>query len=145
MDKSIQIWMGLDFGTKRIGVAIGQTITRTANPITTLINNSQGEPDWPGLKKIVQEWKVQGIVLGIPYERDGSVGEIAKLALIFFLQLQTNFPHLSIHQMDERYTSYAARSELKFDKKNKRVKSEIDKLSAKFILESWLTQGKVTD
>ena len=71
----IQSVLGFDFGEKRIGIATGQTITRSASPLTTLVavNN---KPDWSGIEKLIQQWKPDALIVGMPLLLDGTKTEI---------------------------------------------------------------------
>ena len=63
--------LGFDFGTKRIGVAVGQTITCTANPLAT-VRASDGRPDWSAINALIDVWTPAAIVVGMPVNMDGS-------------------------------------------------------------------------
>ena len=126
--------LGFDFGTKKIGIAVGQTITGTANPLTTLryVND---KPDWQGIEKIIRQWQPTDLVVGLPIDTDGSETEISDKARRFARQLEGRF-QLKVHMADERYTSAGARS---LAGKVKKIE-ELDALAAKLILETWLNE-----
>ena len=126
--------LGFDFGTKKIGIAVGQVITGTANPLTTL-RYVKEKPDWQGIETIIQQWQPTDLVVGLPIDTDESETEISRRARRFARQLEGRF-HLSVHLADERYTSAGARS---LSGKVKKIE-ELDALAAKLILETWLNE-----
>lgn len=132
-----QIILGFDFGLKRIGVAVGQTLTRTASPLKTL-KAMQGEPNWEELGKLVQQWRPGLLVVGVPVNMDGSPQAITAAARQFAQALEQRLG-LAVIEMDERLTTKEARQRL-FDMGGYRAieKSEVDSYAAKLILESWL-------
>ena len=82
--------LGFDFGTKRIGVAVGQTLTSTASPLTQVNNN-----DWKSIKQLVEEWRPHAFVVGLPLNMDDteSSTSIAAKAFAKHLQTQMNVCH----------------------------------------------------
>ena len=126
--------LGFDYGTKKIGIAVGQTITGTANPLTTL-RYVKDKPDWAGIEKIIKQWQPTDLVVGLPIDTDDSETEISSKARRFSRQLEGRF-HLPVHLADERYTSSSARS---MAGKVKKIE-ELDALAAKLILETWLNE-----
>lgn len=139
VDSKITSVLGLDFGIKRIGVANGQTITGTASPITTL-QQIKGNPDWEGIKKLIQQWKPQALIVGMPYHVDGSENKMTKIVAQFCAQLEKRFS-LPIHQINEALSSYEAEELLKKNLKiGQHNKHEIDKMAAAIIVQNWLDQ-----
>jgi putative Holliday junction resolvase len=126
--------LGFDYGTKKIGIAVGQTITGTANPLTTL-RYVKDKPDWAGIEKIIKQWQPTNLVVGLPIDTDDSETEISQRARRFARQLEGRF-QLKVHMADERYTSASARS---MAGKIKNIE-ELDALAAKLILETWLNE-----
>ncbi|MCW5588236.1 MAG: Holliday junction resolvase RuvX [Legionellales bacterium] len=132
-------FFGFDFGEKRIGVATGQLITATAS-ILTVIPANQGTPAWDKLDQLIQQWKPIAAVVGIPYDMDNQKTAITHKALQFAEQLRQRYSW-QVFEIDEKLSSFAARTEIK--KSNKPfVKSAVDQLSAKLILESFLQQWR---
>ncbi len=132
-----QTYLGFDFGTKRIGVAVGQALTKTASPLKNL-SAQDGVPDWQLIQKLIEQWRPQALIVGIPLNMDGSEQAITKRARRFANRLHERFK-LPVHGIDERLTTVSARSEL-FDSGGYKAlkKQEIDSFAAKLILESWL-------
>ena len=87
---SLKIVFGFDFGMKRIGVAIGQTVTKTARPLTT-ITAIKGLPNWAVLKLLIQKWQPDALVVGIPLNMDGSLQVMSSHAKQFALSLRETF------------------------------------------------------
>jgi len=138
MDKKRHLTViGFDFGTKYIGLAIGQTLTKTAKPLTS-ITNIDGIPDWKALKKIITEWCPNAFVVGIPLNMDGTTQPMTFYAQQFVTQLKERF-NLPVYEIDERLTTVEARSQIFSSKGFKGLtKSAIDSYAAKLILEDWL-------
>ncbi|NCF61353.1 MAG: Holliday junction resolvase RuvX [Gammaproteobacteria bacterium] len=131
--------LGFDFGLRRIGIAIGQTTTHTANSLETVAHGR--EPDWPSIDRLVKEWKPTICLVGLPLGRDGEETEMSKAARKFGSTLQKRYS-LEVHYADERLSSRAAESrftELRAsgDLKRKHA-SRLDAMAAQIILENWL-------
>jgi putative Holliday junction resolvase len=140
-----QTVIAVDFGTRRIGIAVGSMVTGTSSAITTLLARS-GEPDWPELDKIIREWQPEVIVVGMPYNMDGSESEMTALVREFAEVLIERY-HLPVDTADERLTSAEASSILKEQRRlglrQKKVeKTDIDSLAACLIAESWMQSEK---
>jgi putative Holliday junction resolvase len=132
-----QIILGFDFGTKYIGVAVGQTVTRTANPLASLRAHN-GVPEWDKVTTLINYWKPSVLMVGIPFALDGSEQTISYAARHFAAQLHTRYD-LPIHPVDERYTTLEAKRYLYEQGGYKALdKSSIDGLSAKIIVECGL-------
>ncbi len=139
-----RIVLGFDFGLKRIGVAAGDTITRTAAPLETLAHHA--EPDWAAILARVKAVGPDLLVVGAPYNDDGSPGRIAGLADAFAAQLAERC-RLEVARVDERYSSTAAQSLLREQRasgqRRKAVrKGDLDSAAAAVMLQSWLEQQR---
>lgn len=131
------VYLGFDFGFKRIGVAVGQHLTKSATPLST-IPATEGTPDWAKLDVIVKKWRPKALIVGLPTQIDGSKLYVTKPAKKFAKLLQTRF-NLPVHLVDERLTTIEARAQLFESGGYKKLKkSEIDSLAATIILEQWL-------
>ena len=126
-----------------MGIAVGQTITGTASPLS-VIKARQGVPDWDQLEAIIRQWKPDTLIVGMPYNMDGTDNDMTEKAEIFKTQLEKRF-NLPCHGMDERLSTREARyiskenaeaSGKKFD-----GREDVDSLAAQLILESWLSQN----
>lgn len=133
------VYLGFDFGLKRVGVAVGQSLTGTATPLTTLAAQD-GQPDWNVVAKLLAEWQPAALVVGLPYNSDGSEQTITTRATRFARQLEGRYG-LPVHQVDERYSSTTAEENLRANRAagRRRVrKTDIDAAAACVILEAWL-------
>lgn len=129
------IILGFDFGLKRIGVAVGQSITQSANPIKVL-SAKNGVPNWVEIKKIIAEWGVDTLVVGLPLNMDATEQPITQRARDFGAQLEAQF-HLPVFFVDERLTTVAARDEMHTKLKGTARFDHADSMSAKLIVESY--------
>lgn len=129
--------IGFDFGLKHIGIAVGQTYTQTAEPLTS-IRAVQGEPKWEDISRLLKIWQPQALIVGIPLNMDDSEQPMTLAAKNFAKQLEERY-HLRVFCVDERLTSIEARSQL-FTRGGFKAlqKKAIDSLAAKLIVESWL-------
>jgi putative holliday junction resolvase len=129
--------LGFDYGTRKIGVAVGQTLTGTANPLQTLqlVNH---KPDWARIAQLIDEWQPDALVVGLPLDVDDSKTDATEPARRFSRQLEGRF-HLKVHLADERFTSFEARDRL--GHKAKRWE-DYDAVAAKLILETWLDEQR---
>ena len=131
--------MGFDFGMKRLGIAVGQELTRTASPLVTL-DVKNGLPDWTALASLIQQWQPEAFVVGLPQHRDGKPHRLAPLITEFCTRLQNQY-QCPVYTVDEHLSSYAAESELKERGHDpRRHKKQIDALAASIILQHWLEQ-----
>lgn len=137
---NIRTVLGFDFGEHRIGIAVGQTITGSATPLTTLAAVRQ-KPDWQQIEKLIAEWQPDLLIVGIPYYLDGSASEMTSKAERFCRQLEGRF-HIPVKTVNETLTSFEAEQQLQKKMKiSQHNKQEIDKMSAAIIVQSWLEQN----
>lgn len=132
-----QTLLGFDYGTKRIGVAVGQDITRSVTPLTTL-HSQNNKPDWDAIGKLITEWQPDRLVVGLPLHLDGSSQALTERVQRFGNQLKGRY-NLPVEMVDERLTSHEAETELA-TRRGKTAKADIDALAAALILQSWLDQ-----
>lgn len=137
---TIQTVLGFDYGTRRIGVATGQTITDSATPLTTL-NSINQKPDWSAIGQLIEQWKPDALIVGLPTYLDGSRSEMTEKALKFSRQLEGRY-NLTVYTVNESLSSYEAEQEIQQHKKiGQHNKQEIDKMAAAIIVQSWLEQN----
>lgn len=136
--KSLTV-LGFDFGLKYIGVAVGQSVTGTANPLLTVAAD-HGKPRWDKISEVIKYWRPDALIVGMPLASDGSEQKITTAARHFAEQLKQRYA-LPVHLIDERYTTREAKSDL-FAIGGFRAleKSRIDGWSAKIITENGLNQ-----
>ena len=130
-------YLGFDYGKKRIGVATGQELTRTASRLTTVINR-QNHPDWDKLDQLLKEWKPDALVVGIPVHMDGKPNEITDEVKRFCQDLAQRY-NLPVYNEDERLSSYAAEALMKENNIDPiKHKQQLDQFAAQLILQCWL-------
>ena len=143
-----EVWTGFDFGRRRIGVAVAQTLTGQARALTTV--TAVGErPDWQRITALIDEWRPTGLVVGLPLNADGSDHDVTRSARRFGNRL-ANDTRLPVHWIDERLSSHAAEERLlarggRLRTRNRARNSAcnpgiIDAEAASVILETWLTE-----
>jgi putative Holliday junction resolvase len=130
--------LAFDFGTRRIGVAVGTTITGSARPLTT-IDAPEGEARDAALADVIDEWQPDLLVVGLPVHADGSPHAMTARARRFGEQLHDRFA-LPVRYADERYTSELAKTELAGRGREGRDKR--DEASARIILQAWLDDNR---
>jgi putative Holliday junction resolvase len=133
--------LAFDFGLRRIGIASGDTLTGSAAPLVTVSCDSRG-PDWDAVAGAIRRCEPQLLLVGAPYNDDGSPGTLAAAATQFALQLAERF-QLPVERMDERYSSVEAAAQLKAQRasgqRRRRLRrGDIDSAAAAVILQSWL-------
>jgi putative Holliday junction resolvase len=130
----MSVLLGFDYGTHKIGIAVGQTLTGTANPLVT-IGMVNRKPDWRRIEGLLNDWQPDAVVVGHPFEMTGREANNAAGAKRFARQLHGRF-HLPVHLVDERLTSRSAWEDLGHDAI--RDPTLVDAYAAKLILETWL-------
>lgn len=103
-------FIAFDFGLRRIGVAIGQTITGSASPLGTVSNGESG-PDHARISALIREWRPDGLVVGLPLHADGSASDMGEPVREFAVSLEAF--GLPVELVDERHTSQEAEAHLK--------------------------------
>ncbi|MCG5500123.1 Holliday junction resolvase RuvX [Ectothiorhodospira lacustris] len=137
---------GLDYGEKRIGVAVGNGVTRTGTPLETLPARN-GIPDWQRLDTLIREWQPTLLVVGLPGTPDGSEHPLARRIQAFCDRLRARYA-LPVRQVDEQFSSAEAESHLKSQRREGRRgrirKEDVDAVAAAVFLEHWLAQEIVS-
>jgi len=119
-------FLAFDFGTQRIGVAVGNTVTHAATPLHTVA--ATGSARFDAIGKLIAEWKPDALVVGIPFHPDGAPHDNTERARRFARQLHGRF-HLPVHEVDERYTTTEAHAA---------GAADVDAAAAAIILEQFL-------
>ncbi|WP_113907924.1 Holliday junction resolvase RuvX [Aliidiomarina celeris] len=131
--------LAFDFGTRSIGVAIGQSLTQTASPLAAL-KATHGQPDWGKVELLLKEWQPHLCVVGLPLNMDGSEQELTQLARKFANRLHGRFG-VEVALQDERLTTASAKQELFAAHGYGGLgKEKIDSASACLIAEDYLNQ-----
>lgn len=131
--------LAFDFGTKRIGVAVGNTISGTARPLTTL-HGEQNDQRFAAIAALLDEWRPAALVVGLPCNDDGTPHELTRLCRRFAQRLKGRF-NLPTLLVDERYTSAAASSALDAAGVHGiRQKALLDQYAAQQILQAYFDE-----
>lgn len=130
--------LGFDFGTRQIGVAVGQTLTREARPLCNL-KARDGIPQWEQIEALIREWQPRALVVGLPLNMDGTASAMSARAQKFANRLHGRFG-LPVHTHDERLTTFAAKGERRQQGNFARNFREdpVDALAASLLLQGWL-------
>ena len=130
--------LGIDYGTRRIGLGYGDDIG-VATPLPALVQADAGQR-WEELAKLVRDRRITDLVLGYPYNMDGTAGFKAKEVDAFAAELRERFG-LPVHLVDERLTSYEAESTIaKGKRRDVRASGLVDSRAATIILQDFLDQ-----
>ena len=132
--------LSFDYGLRRIGVAVGNTLTGTAEALATL-SAYDGEPDWPAIARLVADWRPAALVVGVPYNAGRGAG-LAEAAQRFADQLGARHG-IEVHRVDELLTSREAEDELRERRRSgakpRRVRrGDVDREAARLLLLQWL-------
>lgn len=134
--------LGFDVGSRRIGVATGQTVTGSASPVATL-QRVGDKPDWASISELVDRWRPDLLIVGMPLYADGTESESSRMAKAFAQALRERFG-IPVVLQDERLTSTEARSQLKQQRqagRRRTRKTDTDKTAAAIIVLSWLAEN----
>jgi len=132
--------LGFDFGLRRIGVAVGSSATGSATPLGNVACRD-GRPDWPAIQAFVTEWRPALLVVGLPYNSDGSENDMSRAARRFGHRLGNRLG-LPVEFVDERLSSSEATRHLvearrRGDRRRIR-RQDVDPMAAAIILQTWL-------
>jgi len=119
-------FLAFDFGTQRVGVAVGNSLLRRAQPLTTV--SVHGEARFRAIAVLITEWKPDALVVGVPTHPDGAAHDNTRRAKRFAHQLHGRF-RLPVHEVDERYSTTEARAA---------GASDLDAAAAALILDQFL-------
>jgi putative Holliday junction resolvase len=131
--------MAFDFGLRQIGVAVGNCLLETSQPLD-IVRARDGVPDWSSIEALLQEWQPDLLLIGDPLNMDGTDSELGARAQKFSRRLHGRFG-LAVALVDERLTSFEAKQTLqaqghKGDYKNQPA----DSVAAELILQSWMRE-----
>jgi putative holliday junction resolvase len=128
--------LAFDFGTKRIGVAVGDFETRIAHPLAS-IAGADNRARFTAIERLIAEWRPTRLVVGLPAHADGAEHSVGKLARRFAQRLHGRFS-VEVELVDERLTSHEAESMLRASgARGARLKAGLDAVAAQRILESY--------
>ena len=126
-----QVLLGFDHGQRRIGVAVGQSITGTASALATLPARD-GQPDWEQVAALIEQWRPDALVVGLPLQMDGSDSASTLAARRFARRLEGRY-NRTVHLMDERLSSRTAEQ----TRDRGGARQDLDALAAQVILQDW--------
>ena len=128
--------LGFDFGTKSIGIAVGQSITYQASP-EAAVKANDGIPNWDTIEAIIKKWQPDMFVVGLPLNMDGTEQPLTQRAKKFANRLHGRFG-VKVELQDERLTTTDAKARLfELGGYKKLAKDQIDSVSAVLIVESY--------
>ncbi|ODJ93987.1 Holliday junction resolvase RuvX [Pseudomonas viridiflava] len=137
---ALRLLLGFDFGTKQIGVAVGQAITGQARELCTL-KAQNGIPDWDKVQALIKEWQPDAIVVGLPLNMDGTRSNMSDLAEKFSRKLNGRFG-VAVYTHDERLTTFEAKGErmARGGQKGSYRDNPVDAIAAALLLQGWLDE-----
>ena len=133
--------LAFDFGTRRVGVAIGNTLVSVAHPLVTIEGDSPATT-LAAISVLIDEWRPQQLVVGLPTHADGTPHAMTAQAERFAATLERRFG-LPVARVDERHTTEAAQDALDARKSGRRGRAERDQVAAQIILQAWLDERGV--
>ncbi len=137
--------LGIDYGEARVGIAITDELNITAQGLETIQRNHSDKIVLRRLDEILEIYKVDTIVVGLPLNMDGTMSERAEITEKFVHKLKCKYNQMKIEVIDERLTTVAAHKTMNFLDVNKHKKKNIvDTISAVYILETYLNKLKNT-
>jgi len=136
---SPQLILAFDFGTRRIGLASGDTLTRTARGLSTL-DASRGVP-WPAIDKVCADLQPSQLIVGLPLNMDGTPTALTTAARTFASELETRY-RKPVALVDERLSSREAEAQLREArasglKRGRATHADVDRIAARILLERW--------
>ncbi len=133
--------LGIDYGDSKVGLAITDPLGITAQGLETLMYKGNDKVLLKKLDELMEMYEISTIVVGMPYNMDGSKTQRAEVTEKFLHKLKCKYNKIKIETMDERFTTIAANKTLNFLEVNKRKKKEVeDTLAAVYILETYINR-----
>ena len=138
MTRPLATVLAFDFGTRRIGMAIGNTLTGSARELATL-DEPRDAQRWEAIASIIAEWQPQILVVGLPVHADGTPHAMTERAAAFAQRLHSTFA-LVVETADERHTTQAAQAEVGATHGGRKARATRDAVAARLILQGWLDE-----
>jgi len=135
--------LAFDFGARRIGMAIGNTLTGNARELTT-IDEPREAQRWEAIAQVIAEWQPQILVVGLPVHADGTPHAMTARAAAFAQRLRSTFA-LAVETADERHTTQAAQAEIVAARGGRTARESRDAVAARVILQGWLDERARAD
>ena len=137
--------LGIDYGDARVGLSITDELNITVQGLETILRNGSDKVILKKLDEIFEKYEVDTIVVGMPFNMDGSISERAKITEEFVHKLKCKYNKIKIETIDERLTTVEAHRTMNFlDVKKNKKKNIVDTISAVYILETYLNKLKNT-
>ena len=141
-----QLILAFDFGTRRIGIASGDTLTRTARALKTL---DRSDALWPSLDRLVAEYQPARFVVGLPYNMDGTPTRLTNASRAFGVELHGRYRR-PVALVDERLSSREAEAQLREArdsglKRRRTTHADVDMTAARILLEQWFTAPEAAE
>lgn len=145
IESGVGTCIAFDYGTKRIGTAVGEGQLQTARPLSVIANRN-GQVDWPAVTALLDEWQPTDLIVGWPLNEAGGEQSITGHVRGFVKKLARQFS-LPVHRVDERFSSLAAQSTLRNlrqngQRKRRSTHADVDAIAAAVILESWFADAE---
>lgn len=143
-----QLILAFDFGTRRIGIAAGDTLTRTARALQTLDCGSKVFP-WPAIDRLIEEYQPARFVVGLPYNMDGTPTQLTSASRAFGAELHTRYRR-PVALVDERLSSREAEAQLREAratgvKRKRTTHADVDMIAARILLERWFNAPEAAE
>ena len=140
--------LGFDYGGRRIGVAVGESLLGTARALEVVANGEHG-PDWPRIDALVAQWRPATLVVGLPLTMSGEEQPTSRGARRFAESLATRFAAIEVAVHDERLTSIEADARFaqarRSGQRRQKDAAMKDAIAAQILLESWFAEQSVAD
>ncbi len=137
-------FLGFDFGMKRIGIATGQNLTFTTTSLEVL-PATDGKPDWDLISRLIDTWRPDALIVGIPLSMDGGENDMTHAARRFGNRLRERY-HLPVYLIDERLSSREAEQLLATPgkRRSKTGTQRVDAVAAQVILQTWMAEQQAS-
>lgn len=137
--------LGIDYGDSRVGIALTDALNITAQGLETIQRNNSDKIVLKRLDEIIEQYNIDCIVIGMPYNMNGSKSQRAEITEKFIHKLKCKYNKIKIETIDERLTTVAAHKTMNLLDVNKHKKRNIvDTISAQYILETYINKLKNT-
>ena len=130
--------LAFDFGTQRIGVAVGNTLIRVAQPLVTIAGDSESTT-MAAIAALVREWQPRELVVGLPIHADGTPHAMTAKAKRFATDLGDRF-QLPVALVDERWTTEIAQDQLNRERRGREGRADRDEIAAQLILQAYFDE-----
>lgn len=142
-----QLILAFDYGTRRIGVASGDTLTRTARAVVTL--PCTNDIPWPAIDRLVEDYRPRQFVVGLPYNMDGTPTLLTRASRRFGIELKSRYAQ-PVALVDERLSSREAAEQLRGAraqglKRRRTMHEDVDKVAARVLLERWFENAAAAE